>query len=47
MFTVPHLDGGPSVPLTEEQLAKRRVVAEEDSFDAFAVDDDDFEDDDF
>jgi hypothetical protein len=40
MFTVPHPDGGPSVPLTKEQLAKRHVVAEEDSFDAFTGDDD-------
>lgn len=46
MFTVPHPDGGPSVPLTKEQLASRHVVAEEDSFDAFTGDDD-FEDDDF
>lgn len=35
------------MPPTKEQLAKRRVVAEEDSFDAFSGDDDDFEDDDF
>lgn len=41
MFTVPHPDGGPSVPLTKEQLARRRVVAEEDSFDAFTGDVDD------
>jgi len=46
MFKVPHPDGGPSVPLTKEQLASRRFVAEEDSFDAFTGDDD-FEDDDF
>jgi hypothetical protein len=42
MFTVPNPDGGfPSLPLTKEQLAKRRIVHEEDSFGAFGAFDDD------
>jgi len=44
MFTVPHPLGGLAVPLTSEQLDERRIVNEEDSFDAFTGEDDDFDD---